>query len=157
MSMVIVLPDPGTFEAFEDSLDHELVSRILEDIETGLVKLMMPKFEFESTFDLVDTLWTMGMTNAFDGARAGFSGMDGRSCRAGEAPCMRVSDVIHKAFVSVNEEGTEAAAATAFEIAVSEGSGPTVEVLVDRPFIFLIPDSETGTIVFMGRVLDPRK
>ena len=157
MSMVIVLPDPGHFEAFEDSLDHELLTRILEDIGSGLVKLTMPRFEFESTFDLVDTLRVMGMTDAFDGMRADFSGMDGRSCRAEEAPCLRISDVIHKAFVSVDEEGTEAAAATAVEIAVSEGPGPTVEVIVDRPFIFLIRDSETGTIVFMGRVLDPRK
>ena len=159
MSMIIMLPEPGTFEAFEDSLDHVLVTRILEDIEPGLVKLTMPKFEFEfeSTFDLVDTLSDMGMTDAFDGTRADFSGMDGRSCRAGEAPCLSISDVIHKAFVSVDEEGTEAAAATSGAMVVSDVPGPKVEVIVDRPFIFLVRDWETGTILFMGRVLDPRK
>ena len=156
MSMTILLPDSGTFEAFEASLDNALVGRTLEDIETRAVVLTMPKFEFESTFDLVDTLRAMGMANAFDISRADFSGMDGRSCMAGNVSCLVLSDVIHKAFVAVDEEGTEAAAATAVTaIPVSGAPGPPVEVTVDRPFIFLIRDGETGTILFVGRVLDP--
>ena len=156
MSMTILLPDSGTFEAFEDSLDDELVAQITEDLETRQVVLTMPKFEFESKFDLVDTLKTLGMTNAFDPSRSNLSGMDGRSCMEGDVQCLFLSDVFHKAFVAVDEEGTEAAAATAtIAIPVSGAPGPPVEVIVDRPFIFLIRDNGTGTILFVGRVLDP--
>ena len=156
MSMTILLPDAGNFEAFESSLDDELVGRIFEDIETRGVTLTMPKFEFSSTFALADTLRTMGMPDAFDALSADFSGMDGRSCAAGDIPCLLVSKVIHKAFVLVNEEGTEAAAATAVIVILeSEPPGPPIEVTVDRPFIFLIRDKATGTILFMGRVLAP--
>ena len=156
MSMTIVLPDSGNFEAFESSLDDDLLGRVLEDVETRGVALTMPKFEFSSTFALADTLRTMGMSNAFDDRSADFSGMDDRSCAAGDVPCLAISKVIHKAFVSVDEEGTEAAAVTAVLVfPLSAAPGPPVEVTVDRPFIFLIRDKATGTILFMGRVLDP--
>ena len=157
MSMIILLPDAGNFEVFESSLDDNLLGWILEDVETRGVVLTMPKFEFSSTFALADTLRTMGMSNAFDDRSADFSGMDDRSCAAGDIPCLAISKVIHKAFVSVDEEGTEAAAATAVLVfPVSAAPGPPVEVAVDRPFIFLIRDRETGSILFVGRVLDPR-
>ena len=156
MSMTILLPDSGTFGAFEDSLDDELVAQIIEDLEIRHVVLTMPKFEFESKIDLIDTLSTMGMPNAFDPLGADFSGMDGRSCAAGDIPCLVISDVIHRAFVTVDEEGTEAAAATAAIVILESGApGPPVEVIVDRPFIFLVRDGATGTILFVGRVLDP--
>ena len=156
ISMTILLPDSGTFEAFENTLDDELVARIIDDLETREVVLTMPKFEFESRVDLADTLKSMGVTNAFDIRKADFSGMDGKSCMAGDVPCLLLSDVIHRAFVAVDGEGTEAAAATAVEVLVeSEGPGSPVELVVDRPFIFLIRDNETGTILFVGRVLDP--
>ena len=157
MSMTILLPDSGTFEEFESSLDYELVTRTDEDMESREVVLTMPRFEFESEFDLVDTLKSMGMRDAFDGSKANFSGMDGRSCMAGDPRCLFLSDVIHRAFVAVDEEGTEAAAAT-LQIAIPMGGSALqpVEFTVDRPFIFLIRDRETGTILFMGRVLDPR-
>ena len=157
MSMTILLPDSGTFEEFESSLDYELVTRTDEDMESREVVLTMPRFEFESEFDLVDTLESMGMRDAFDGLRANFSGMDGQSCMAGDPRCLFLSDVIHKAFVAVDEEGTEAAAATLqIAIPMSGSALPPVEFTVDRPFIFLIRDRETGTILFVGRVLDPR-
>ncbi len=156
MSMTVLLPDSGTFEAFENSLDDKVVTRISEDLESRQVVLTIPKFEFESEFNLVATLRTMGMSHAFDNITADFSGMDGRSCMAGDVPCLFLSNVIHKAFVAVDEEGTEAAAATAVMAAPSSASpGPPVEVIVDRPFIFLIRDYRTGTILFVGRVLDP--
>ncbi len=156
MSMTILLPDAGNFEVFESSLDDELVGRVLEDLETRGVTLTMPKFEFSSTFALADTLRAMGMPDAFDERSADFSGMDGRSCAAGDVPCLAVSKVIHKAFVLVDEEGTEAAAATAVLVfPVSGAPGPPVELTIDRPFILLIRDKATGTILFMGRVLDP--
>ena len=156
MSMTILVPDAGSFEAFESSLDGKLMGRIFEDLETRGVELTMPKFEFTSTFALADTLRAMGMQDAFDERSADFSGMDGRSCAAGDIPCLAVSKVIHKAFVLVDEEGTEAAAATAALVfPVSAAPGPPIELTIDRPFIFLIRDKATGTILFMGRVLDP--
>ena len=156
MSMTILLPDQGTFEVFEDSLDDELVARVIEDLETREVVLTMPKFEFQSEFDLVDTLKAMGMADAFDSTSADFSGMGGRSCLAGDIRCLFLSGVIHKAVVSVDEEGTEAAAATGMIVSLSSGEpGLPVELTVDRPFIFLIRDGATGTILFVGRVLDP--
>ena len=147
MSMTVLLPDEGTFEEFEDSLNEDALDKILDDIEIDYLKLTMPLFKFESEFSLVETLAGMGMTDAF-GARADFSGMTG-------SKDLQISAIVHKAFVSVDEEGTEAAAATG--VAVLE-SGPTKEpipVTVNRPFIFLIRDTATGTVLFLGRVMNP--
>ena len=144
MSMTILLPDEGTFEEFEDSLNAQGLDRILDDIEIGHITLTMPLFELESEFSLDQTLAEMGMPDAF-GAGADFSGMTGTRE-------LWVSEVAHKAFVSVDEEGTEAAAATAV---VVQESGPTL-VTVDRPFIFLIRDRATGAVLFLGRVMNPK-
>ena len=160
LSMTILLPDKGRFREFENSIDAVLVGRILEDIEAKLVELTMPRFEFESQFMLVETLEKMGMPNAFDDRASDFSGMDGTSCLAGDVPCLLISDVIHKAFVSVDEEGTEAAAATAEvgipTIARADEPEP-IRVTVDRPFIFLIRDGATNTILFVGRMEKPEE
>jgi serpin B len=147
LSMVIMLPDEGRFEAFEDSLDAAYVDSILSDVDYEQVALTMPKFEFESEFGLVDTLDSMGMPAAFT-AEADFSGMNGRRDLA-------ITDILHKAFVSVDEEGTEAAAATAVIIGETSMPGEPVEVTVDRPFVFLIRDIETGSVLFVGRVMNP--
>ncbi|UCG83136.1 MAG: serpin family protein [Dehalococcoidia bacterium] len=147
LSMVILLPEAGRFEAFEGSLDADYVESILSDVDYQRVALTMPKFEFESEFGLVDTLDTMGMPAAFT-AEADFSGMNGRRD-------LVITDILHKAFVSVDEEGTEAAAATAVIIGETAMPGEPVEVTVDRPFIFLIRDIETGSILFVGRVMNP--
>jgi len=108
----------------------------------------MPRFEFDSKFKLNDTLADMGMPIAFSPYDADFSGMTGK-------PELFISDVVHKAFVAVDEAGTEAAAATAVEMALTSVPPPPVEVTIDRPFIFLIRDIETGTILFVGRVINP--
>ena len=116
----------------------------------------MPKFEFRSQFGQSETLSKMGMPDAFDDQMADFSGMDGASCPPmDDDPCLIISDVIHEAFVLVNEEGTEAAAATASIVYVETESiaPPPIEVTVDRPFIFLIRDRATNAIVFVGRVV----
>ena len=147
LSMVILLPETGEFEPFEDSLDAEEVNGILKDLAYRQLALTMPKFKFESEFDLAKTLAAMGMPDAFTSA-ADFSGMTGVSD-------LFISDVIHKAFVSVDEAGTEAAAATAVIMKLSTAVEEPVEVAVDRPFIFLIRDIRTGTILFVGRVTDP--
>ena len=144
MSMTILLPDEGTFGEFEDSLNAQGLDRILDDIEIRHISLTMPLFELESEFSLDQTLAEMGMPDAF-GAEADFSGMTGTKG-------LWISEVVHKAFVSVDEEGTEAAAATAV---VVQESGPML-VTVDRPFIFLIRDRATGAVLFLGRVMNPK-
>lgn len=156
-SMTILLPDSGRFREFEDSLSGDSLQDILEDLDSRLVILTMPRFEMESSFSLSDTLKAMGMPDAFDAAAANFSGMDGRACQTGGETCLLISDVLHKAFVSVDEAGTEAAAATAVIIGVtSVGEEPEpVELVIDRPFIFLIRDHTTGAILFLGRVVEP--
>ena len=145
--MVILLPQAGGFEAFEGSLDAEQVDAILKDLTYREVALTMPRFEFDSGFSLKEALAAMGMPDAFTGA-ADFSGMTG-------GRDLFIAEVIHKAFVSVDEAGTEAAAATA--VVMSELALPEepVEVTVNRAFTFFIRDIETGAILFVGRVVDP--
>jgi serpin B len=147
LSMVIILPEDGQFEAFEEGLEAQKVSDITSDLQLAQVTLTMPKFEFDSEFSLKDTLASMGMPIAFSGA-ADFSGMTG-------TPDLCISAVLHKAFVSVDEAGTEAAAATAVIVGETAIPEQPVEVTIDHPFIFLIRDIETGAILFVGRVLNP--
>lgn len=147
LAMVIFLPAAGKFETFENSLDAGKVEAIIESLNYREVALTMPKFEVESDFSLVDALAAMGMPVTFS-AGADFSGMDGTRN-------LYIGDVIHKAFVSVDEAGTEAAAATAVVMKLTAMPEPAVEVTVDRPFLFLIRDIETGAILFVGRVVNP--
>ena len=147
LSMIILLPNSGQFESFQNSLNAALVDHIVSDLQSRQVSLTMPKFEFESEFSLADTLAAMGMPMAFSD-EADFSGMTGNSE-------LTISDVVHKAFVSVDEAGTEAAAATAVVVGLTSAPEQPVQVTVDRPFIFLIRDIETGTILFVGQVMNP--
>jgi len=146
LSMVILLPERGHFEEFEASLDADQVDSILGDLGYKAVDVSLPKFEFESEFSLVDTLAAMGMPIAFSGV-ADFSGMTG-------SRDLYIAEILHKAFVSVDEAGTEAAAATAVVMTETAIEEP-VEVTADRPFVFLIRDTETGTVLFVGRVTNP--
>ena len=148
ISMVILLPEAGKFETFEKGLTSQQVAAITKSLQSARVTLTMPRFEFDSDFSLKSTLTGMGMPVAFTD-KADFSGMTGNRE-------LMISDVIHKAFVSVDEAGTEAAAATA--VIVGETSmpiDPPIQVTIDRPFIFLIRDIGTGTILFIGRVVNP--
>ena len=147
LSMIILLPEAGNFQDFEEELQADQVSDIISDLQPAAVALTMPKFEFDSEFSLTDTLAAMGMPVAFSGA-ADFSGMTGSAD-------LSITEVIHKAFVSLDEAGTEAAAATAVIMDESETPGEPTEVTIDRPFIFLIRDIETGAILFVGRVVNP--
>jgi serpin B len=146
LSMVILLPEDDQFEVFEEGLQAARVSDIISDLQPTGVTLRMPRFEFESEFNLNDPLKDMGMTAAF-GAGADFSGMTG-------SPDLYIRAVLHQAFVSVDESGTEAAAATAV-VMEEEAPEPLVELTIGRPFIFLIRDIETGAILFIGRVMNP--
>jgi serpin B len=147
LSMVILLPEAGGFEAFEGMLDSERVDGIVKGLAHRRVSLTMPKFEFDWGFGLADALAAMGMPVAFS-ADADFSGMTG-------SRDLFIADVIHKAFVSVDEAGTEAAAATAVVMPMAAMPEEPVEVTADRPFIFLIRDIKTGAILFVGRVVNP--
>ena len=147
LSMTILLPDEGEFETFEAALDTSAVEAALDGSGYQQIDLTMPRFEFDDEFSLGDTLADMGMPLAFSDA-ADFSGMTGQRD-------LFISAVIHKAFVAVDEQGTEAAAATAVGMALSAMPSEPVEVRVDRPFIFFIRDIQTGSILFAGRVLDP--
>lgn len=148
LSMVILLPKPDEFETFEASLDAERLAELLENMENKQVKLKLPKFSFESEFGLVGVLQQLGMQAAFEPQAADFSGIDGTKD-------LSISDVIHKAFVSVDEQGTEAAAATAVVFRLTSMPMTDIQLNIDHPFIFLIQDKPTGTILFLGRVLNP--
>ena len=152
LSMTVIVPDRGRFTEFEDSLDSGLMDRIIAGLGFRYVALDLPKFEIESQFRLGETLKSMGMSAAFDSAASDFSGMDGRSCLAGDPECLYIREVVHKAFVSVDEAGTEAAAATGVVMQLESAKPTPVSVTVDRPFIFLIRDHATGAILFVGRV-----
>ncbi len=149
LSMVILLPKPGQFDTFEAKLDAESFESIIDKLETHEVALTMPKFEYESSFGLKPALITLGMGVAFT-EDADFSGMNG-------GRDLLIQDVLHKAFVSVDEAGTEAAAATAVIVGLTSAPVQPVEVRIDRPFIFLIRDIPTDSIIFIGRVLNPAK
>ena len=151
LSMVVLLPAKDKFNEFEESLDYKQAGRIIDSLNDRRVKLTMPKFEFESDFSLKQALSALGMAEAFSGG-ADFSGMTGRKD-------LFVSAVIHKAYVDVDEKGTEAAAATAVTMKLTSVR-PVDEPVVfraDHPFVYLIRDVQTGSILFMGRIVDPRK
>ena len=143
-SMVALLPRPTMFEAFASALDAKRVGQIMNRMITPIsVHLAMPKFSYESGFHLKDPLTSLGMPDAFTGA-ADFSGMDG-------SRELFIGEVFHKAFISVDEDGTEAAAGTAAGMYRMR----TPEVFLNRPFIFLIVHDETRTILFIGQLMDP--
>ena len=154
MAMAVLLPDAGSFSEFEGLLDASTVDGVLEALETRRVRLTMPKFKVEESFNLADVLKGMGMPNAFDEKAAEFSGMDGTSCLAGDDECLLITDVVHKAFVSVDEAGTEAAAATAAIVGITRAAEEPVTLIIDRPFIFLVRDQATDAVLFVGRVAD---
>jgi serpin B len=145
--MVVLLPDEGKFDQVEASLDDQQLNSILNSLDEMAVDLYMPKFKIESQFDLPKTLAALGMPDAFDPNLADFSGMDG-------SRDLYISQVMHKAFVDVDESGTEAAAATGVAISLS-AIQETTTVNVDRPFMFFIYEPGHGTILFAGRVLNP--
>lgn len=147
-SMLAIMPT-GDFKTFENELGSKL-NDILKaiDASSASVQLGLPKFKTESNFSLADQLKALGMEQAFDPNFADFSGITG-------AKDIFISDAIHQAYIDVNEQGTEAAAATAIAMEMTSMPGESYEIKLDHPFIHVIYDQETGTIVFMGRVLAP--
>ncbi|MDD4252430.1 MAG: serpin family protein, partial [Methanoculleus horonobensis] len=129
--------------------DAGTLADIRESLADRRVRVVFPKFTLETTYSLPQALAAMGMPTAFSGD-ADFSGMDGTDM-------LFISEVVHKAFVDVNEEGTEAAAATGvvMNIKSAPGGDTTPVFRADHPFVFLIVEEDTGTILFAGRVVNP--
>lgn len=151
-TFTILLPDAGQFDAVEQGLDPAALQTALGTLGNRELILSIPKFEFDYSTSLADVLKTLGMTDAFDNQLADFTGMLGTNA---PEPLM-IDEVLHKAHIGVDEQGTEAAAATAVLMAgMGAPQEEPLEVDVDRPFIFMIRDTQTGTILFMGRVMDP--
>ena len=146
--MLVVLPAEGDFEEIEGRLSARFLDEVDEKIRPGeYVKLTMSRFDFETRLDLIPLLRSMGMTSPFDIGAADFSGI------TSEGP-LSIDDARHKANITVDEKGTEAAAATSLAFPVSKPP-PPVEMTIDQPFLFAITEQETGAVLFLGRVTDP--
>jgi serpin B len=152
LSTVVILPDAVEgLPALETRLTAEDLGRWLGDLRRRKVQVFLPRFKLTSQFSLGGVLAEMGMGLAFSRDRADFSGISTREK-------LHVSAVVHKAFVDVNEEGTEAAAATGVMVATRAAmvkQEPTV-FRADHPFLFLIRDTRSGCVLFMGRVVNPK-
>jgi serpin B len=149
LSMVVLLPKKldGLAE-LEKTLTAAKLSEWLPKVREQEVEVALPKFKMTSEFSLKNTLAAMGMKQLFDPGQADLSGMNGERN-------LFVSAVVHKAFVDVNEEGTEAAAATG--VAVKLAAAPVRNVFrADHPFVFLIRDNHSGSVLFLGRVVNPQ-
>jgi serine protease inhibitor len=150
LSMVIFLPSKaGGLSAFEKRLTAENLETWTGEMSVHQVDVTLPRFKITAEFQLNDVLARLGMPDAFDPKKADFSGMTTRDK-------LFLSHVVHKAFVDVNEKGTEAAAATAVVAKGGGGRGfPRATFRADRPFVFLIREHRTGSILFLGRVVNP--
>ncbi len=156
VSMLVILPKKtdGLAEV-EKKLSAKSLREDVAKVKQARVAVTMPKFKMTGEFKLNDTLIAMGMPTAFKYGKADFTGISDRALEEGWA----ISAVVHKAFVEVDEKGTEAAAATA--VVISKEKTPirppeTIPFRADRPFLFVIRHNATGSILFLGRVHDPR-
>lgn len=146
-AMIAVLPKEGDFLEFEQSFDTSELAKICSDMDTTEIRVVLPRFSFGTpSMKLKEPLQEMGMKIPFTG-NADFSAMDGMQI-------LFIDNVYHKAFITVNETGTEAAAATAV-VMTWESAGESYDFIGNRPFLYVIRDQKTGTVLFMGRVMDP--
>jgi len=148
LAMVFLVPDSGLFAEVEGLVSEGLFEEVVGALQPAQVNLGLPRFEFRTKASVADLLASLGMPTAFDPAAADFSGMT-------EEDRLFISDVIHEAFIKVDEEGTEAAAATAVIMDLTAAPSEMIELQIDRPFLFSLYDRATGEILFMGRVLNP--
>ena len=150
LSMVILLPEAKDgLPALEEKLTAENLAAWIASTRKQKVQVTIPKWKLETKFSLSNVLKSLGMPDAFSNA-ADFSKMTA-------AADLYIADVLHKAFVEVNEKGTEAAAATGVIMATKSAAvRPDPTFTADHPFLFLIRDQKTGAILFMGRLADPK-
>ncbi len=147
LSMLILLPEMGKFKTVENSLTLEMLNEWTSQLEMQRVDVYIPKFTFMTKYLLTQQLAEMGMPNAF-ASHADFSGIDGSTE-------LFIQTVVHQAYVDVNEEGTEAAAATGVAVGITSVGPPIPVFRADHPFIFLIKEKLSGNILFLGRVIRP--
>lgn len=150
VSMLILLPkDRDGMDSLEQSLDTQKINSILGMLEHQPLTVKIPKFEFETEYSLVGLLRNLGINDAFDKNTANFEGVTNEQVYIDQAK--------QKAFVSVDEEGTEAAAITALVMRPTSGPPtPQHEFIADHPFVFIIQEQDTGEILFIGRVSNPQ-
>ncbi len=148
LAMLLIVPDEGRFTDVERELGSGLLSEAVSGLSSTSMGLTVPKFTFRTQAQLRPALTSLGMPTAFDPTSADFSGMT-------TVEKLLVDEVIHEAYIAVDENGTEAAAATA--VVMRATSAPMVDVTldIDRPFIFALRDTETGALLFFGRVVVP--
>lgn len=147
VSMLFILPASGTFQQFRSTFDEKKLAAIDDAIGSRLVDLTIPKFSFRTELGVKSTLKALGMKDAFEGGLADFSAMDGTRD-------LFIQDVVHQAFVALDEKGTEAAAATA--VSVGRTSMPQrATFTANRPFLIAIRDRPTGALLFVGQVVSP--
>lgn len=151
LSMIIILPKNKDLKSLEKSISTENLQEWKSNLVEQKVDIFIPRFKFETKYLIADDLKQMGMPISFTD-NADFSGMTGKKD-------LKISEVIHQAFVEVNEEGTEAAAATAVVImeftSIEQPAHKLPIFRADHPFIFLIQENSTENILFMGRVVNP--
>lgn len=153
MEMVVILPAAGTpLAQVEEQLDADQLATWLAAMKPEKVAVTLPRLHLETSFELADALAKLGMPTAFT-HKADFSGM------TTDATPLSISRVVHKAYLDVDEEGTEAAAATAVVMEVTSAIRPEPlnEFRADRPFILAIRHKASGAILFLGRVADPAR
>jgi len=151
ISMIVLLPqDRDDIDTIENKLNYRYYSKIVSSMSQQKIVLALPKFKTTAEFELADELSNMGMPIAFSSS-ANFKGMSDES--------LCISHVIHKAFIDVTEEGTEAAAATAvnMKMLMVMRAPVSISFIANHPFIFVIRDNATGSILFMGKIMDPTK
>lgn len=149
LSMLVLLPKKKDgLSELEEQFTPETLTQWTAGLRVREVRVFLPKFKLTSQFRLDKALVALGMRDAFDPQKANFSGMDGRS------NWLYIGAVLHKAFVDVNEEGTEAAAATSVIMRVTMAAPPPL-FRADHPFLFLIRENKSGSILFLGRLTDP--
>ncbi len=150
VGMVVILPKERTFEEFMESLDVDRLTSLLSGMDQQQGTISLPRFTIESSFELPTTLAELGMPVVFSN-HADFSGMVDPA-KTGEH--LRIDDVLHKSYIAVDEEGTEAAAATAVEAVATGAARDPFTMTVDRPFYLLIRHRPTDTVLFLGRIVD---
>lgn len=146
--ILFILPDEGRFDEVEAAFDADMFQQTRQALSRYDVTLKLPKFSFESELALKDAMQALGVQQAFVDGSADLSGI------AGAPGQIFVSAMLHKAFVAVDEQGTEAAAATA-AIGSATSAPPPADFFLDRPFMFVIHDEPTGQVLFVGRLVDP--
>ena len=148
ISMLVLLPKENNIQYLESILSERKIQEWRKNLKPTHVYITFPKFKFEKEYPMSSYLKNMGVKLPFKWPGANFSGIDGTDD-------LYIKDVIHKAYIDVYEEGTEAAATTVWTGSTGAALPPHVDFIADHPFIFILQEKETGNILFIGRVMKP--